>query len=68
MEQNDPIEFRNTFERILFKQMEITLQMKTETYNDETRTKCNIFRANPVKFADENKKLIDGIQKYIELP
>ena len=68
MEQNDPIEFRNTFERILFKQMEITLQMKTETYNDETRTKCNIFRVNPVKFADENKKLIDGIQKSMELP
>ena len=68
LEQTDPTEFRNTFERILFKQLEITLQIKTETYNDETRTKCSIFRANPVKFVDENKKLLDGIQKYMELP
>ena len=68
MEETDPTEFRNTFERALFRQMNITLQIKTDTYQDETRTKCNIFRASPIKFAEENKKLLDGIQKYMELP
>ena len=47
MEETDPTEFRNTFERALFKQMNITLQIKTDTYQDETRTKCNILGLPP---------------------
>jgi replication factor A1 len=67
LETSDPIEFRNTFDRLAFKQMNVTLQCKTDSYNDEVRTKVTVFRAEEINFADENKKLCSGIEKYLQI-
>ena len=52
------------FNELSFKCFNFGLMLKSDTYNDETRKKVRVFRADPVNYATECKELTEAIAQY----
>eukprot|EP00939_MAST-03C_sp_MAST-3C-sp1_P003866 g3866.t1 len=65
MMESDHAQFKENFQRINFHQYIMTLMVKVETVNDESRVKATVRDLAPVDFASDAKRLLLEIDQLL---
>ncbi|ESN95542.1 hypothetical protein HELRODRAFT_114692 [Helobdella robusta] len=66
LKDTDSTRFDQVFTNASFSTFTFKLRSKVEKYNDESRLKTACIQATPISYADENKRLILILEKYLQ--
>ncbi|WJX56186.1 hypothetical protein P8452_41866 [Trifolium repens] len=64
-EESDEVKFTEIFKKVLFNKYVFKLKVKEETFNDESRVKSTVVKAEKVNFASDSRSLLDLIDKLM---
>lgn len=63
IQQENEEEYNQVFERSVFKQYNFACRAKMDTYQEQTKLRVSVLRANPVDFKSDAHKLVNRIDR-----
>ncbi|KAL5724642.1 hypothetical protein ACHQM5_007874 [Ranunculus cassubicifolius] len=66
--EGDPEKYGEILKRLMFTQYLFKLKVKEETYNDEQRVKCTVYKVDNLDMPSESRHLLDMIASSVEDP
>eukprot|EP00286_Rhodomonas_abbreviata_P021427 CAMPEP_0181292350 /NCGR_PEP_ID=MMETSP1101-20121128/2460_1 /TAXON_ID=46948 /ORGANISM="Rhodomonas abbreviata, Strain Caron Lab Isolate" /LENGTH=639 /DNA_ID=CAMNT_0023396815 /DNA_START=98 /DNA_END=2017 /DNA_ORIENTATION=+ len=65
MSNTDEKRFKDLWKSIMFKTWTIRVRAKSESFQEETRVKCQAVSMEPVNFVSESRHLLERIRRYV---
>lgn len=65
MQKGNPEEAKQALETCLHKEFILQVRAKMDTFQDVTKLRVTIMRAEPVDFVSDSRKLIDSLERYM---